>query len=142
MISLNEMYKETVTIFNKLKGVDALSKQDIWYKRVLTGVGWYTKSVSSVTGSTVNIGSKIQVLIPNNKGYIPYNIWKGNGLQTTGFTLSLNDYIVRGIVEEEVTAQTITKVLAAYEPNVCQIRGIRELPSRGIEFIQFSIEGV
>ena len=139
---MNFIYNKTLTILNKLKASDTLSKQDLWFKHVIHNGAWYITNESSMSGTTVNISSKITVLIPYNDMYLPYNDWKSDTNQLKYFTMSNGDYIVNGILEEEVNSQTITKILSKYEPNVCSVKSINELPKRGIENVMLKIEGV
>lgn len=136
------IYNKTLTILNKLKASDTLSKQDLWFKHVIHDGAWYITNESSVSGTTVNMASKITVLIPYSELYLPYKDWKVDTNQLNHFTMSNGDYIVNGILDEEVNSQTITKILLKYEPNVCSVKSINELPKRGIGNVMLKIEGV
>ena len=139
---MNCIYNKTLTILNKLKASDTLSKQDLWFKHIIYNGAWYVTNESSVSGTTVNIASKITVLIPYSEMYLPYKDWKLGTNQLNCFTMSNGDYIVNGVLEEEINSQTITKILSKYEPDVCSVKSINELPKRGIENVMLKIEGV
>ena len=68
------IYNETLTILNKLKASDTMSKQDLWFKHVIQDGAWYMTNETSMSGTTVNISSKITILIPNNSMYQEYNV--------------------------------------------------------------------
>ena len=52
------------------------------------------------------------------------------------------DYIVKGLVDEEITSQNITKILSMYDNDVCSVKSVRELPNRGIANVMLKVEGV
>lgn len=136
------IYNETLTILNKLKACDTMSKQDLWFKHVIQDGAWYVTNETSMSGTTVNISSKITILIPNNSMYRDYNVWKQGSNQLANFTMSTGDYIVRGLVDEEITSQNITKILNMYGNDVCSVKSVRELPNRGIANVMLKVEGV
>ena len=118
---LTNIYNETITIFNKLKRADSLTGKDVWYRTVLTDAAWYSNVERTATNTSVFIGEYIKVLIPFHDNFIPYEQWKGYGKQDSNYTMSIGDYIVRGIVEEDITADNIVKVLQGYGDNVSTI---------------------
>ena len=136
------IYNETLTILNKLKASDTMSKQDLWFKHVIQNGAWYMTNETSMSGTTVNISSKITILIPNNSMYQEYNVWKQGSNQLAHFTMSTGDYIVKGLVDEEITSQNITKILSMYGNDVCSVKSVRELPNRGIANVMLKVEGV
>lgn len=141
-MKINEIFTQKVTILNKLKAVDSLSKTDVWYKTTIENAVWYEKSQSSVNGTTVQIGTSIIVEIPFNERYKPYKDWKTAGGQLGHFTLSAGDYVIVGDVEEDINSNNITKVVSKYEPQCCTVRHFRELPKRGLSVVQLYVEGV
>lgn len=139
---LENIYNQTVTILNKLKGVDSLTKKDIWYKTVLTDVAWYADSTRTATSSAVYIGTYIKVLIPFHNEYLPYLEWREAGNQDTHYTMSTGDYIILGEVPEDITAENIVKTLQKYGENVCTVKHHKESYNRFGARIQLMIEGV
>ena len=136
------VYNKPLTILNKLKASDTLSKQDLWFKHIIHDGAWYITNESSVSGTTVSMSSKITVLIPYNEMYLPYKEWKLETNILKYFTMSNGDYIINGVLEDEINSQTITKTLSRYEPDVCSVKSINVLPRRGIETVMLKIEGV
>lgn len=139
---LTDIYNETITIFNKLRRSDSALGKDVWYKTVLHNAAWYTDSARSAGGQNVYIGSYITILIPFGNRYKPYLEWKEPGCQNDYFTASLGDYIVKGVVDEIITADNIVKTLEKYGENVCLVRHHNELHDRFGAKVQLKIQGV
>lgn len=139
---LTNIYKETVTILNKLKRTDSLTGKDVWFKTVLTDVVWYTEVEREATGNSVYIGTYVKVLIPFHDEYVPYIDWKKPGNQDGHYTMSMGDYIVKGEVPEEVNADNIVKVMQTYGENVCLVKHHKENYNRFGATVQLKIEGV
>lgn len=140
---MENIYNDTITILNKLKVTDSITKQDVWHKTILYNAYWSKMGVSNVAGTTVGVGEVIKVLIPFNDNYKQYNDWKQVGNQEGAYTMSLNDYIVLGEVTEDVTASNVISVTNAYGDNVCTVRSITECQKRvDSQQIQLMIKGV
>ena len=139
---LKDIYNETITILNKLRRTDSGTGRDIWHKTVLHNVAWYTDSARSAGGSAVYIGSYITVLIPFHDNYLPYIEWKEPGMQDGHYTISLSDYIIKGEVTENITADNIVKSIEKYGENVCLVKHHNELHDRFGARVQLKIQGV
>ena len=139
---LKSIYNETITILNKLKRADSLTGKDVWYKTILTDAAWYSDVERTATNTSVYIGAYFKVLVPFHDTYLPYDEWKGYGKQDSNYTMSIGDYVVRGVVEEDITADNIVKVLQNYGENVCLVKYRQELHDRFNASVQLEIEGV
>lgn len=56
--------------------------------------------------------------------YYPYNIWKKD--ITIGFTLNPGDYIFKGEIEEDVTANNVISLYNSYKPNAMLVRAVSD----------------
>lgn len=140
---INNIYSEKITILNKIQGKHTPDGgSDFWVKYVYPCAAWSSKSLSSINGSTVNIGTKTIVLLSNLDNYKPYEEFCRLGGFGDYFTMSLNDYIVKGVVTEEINSSTITKVLSKYEPYSIRVQSIIHTPSRSFQCAKLKIEGV
>lgn len=139
---LEHIYNETVTILNKVRRSDAGGQKDLWYKTILNNVAWYTDSARSAGGSAVYIGSYITILVPFNEKYLPYMEWKKLANRGECFTISNNDYVVKGIVTEDVTADNIVATMQKYGEDVCLVKHHNENHSRFGAKVQLKIQGV
>lgn len=141
---LEHIYNETITILNKLRRTDNDGKTDLWYKTVLHNVAWYTDSARSAGGNAVYIGTYITILVPFNERYVPYINWKKIDVSERGdfFTISNNDYIVKGLVTEDVTADNVVSVMQKYGEDVCMVRHHNENHNRFGAKVQLKIQGV
>lgn len=139
---LKSIYNETVTIFNKLKRTDSFTGKDIWFKTVLHDVAWYTDVEREPTNSSIYIGKYHTILIPFHNEFLPYIQWRELGNQDEHYTMSMGDYIVKGNVEEDFTAENIVKGLERYGENVCLVKFHEQKHDRFGATVQLRIEGV
>lgn len=140
---MENIYNDTITILNKLKATDSITRQDVWYKNILHNAYWSKTGVSNVAGTTVGVGEVIKVLIPFSDNYKQYNDWKQAGNQDGYFTISLNDYIVSGEVVEDVTSSNVTQIMVKYGDMACTVRSVTECEKRiSNQVVQLKIEGV
>ena len=139
---LEHIYNETITILNKLRRDDAGGHTDLWYKTVLHDVAWYTASARSAGGSAVYIGTYITILVPFHDTYLPYIEWKKKADREKFFTVSNNDYIVKGLVTEEVNADNIVATMKKYGEDVCLVKHHNENHNRFGAKVQLKIQGV
>jgi hypothetical protein len=139
---LEHIYNETVTILNKLRRADAGGNTDLWYKTILYNVAWYTDSARSAGGSAVYIGTYNTILIPFNDKYLPYMEWKTKANRGEYFTISNSDYIVRGIVSEEINANNVVAVMQKYGEDICLVKHHNENHNRFGAKVQLKIQGV
>lgn len=124
--NLGQIYDETITVINKLDARDSAEKQDSYFKRVLHHCMWSTKTSRTVEADgTVDIGTTTVVQIPESENYLPYKAW-AKGDKDQSFTICAGDYIVKGVVTEDITAANVKKVLAQYEPESFQIQTFRD----------------
>lgn len=139
---LKDIYNETITIFNKLRRNDSITGMDVWHKTVIHNAVWYTDSARSAGGQNVYIGSYITILIPFDNNYLPYLDWKEPGMQDGHYTMSLSDYVIKGLVTEDVNANNIVKTLEKYGENVCLVKHHNELHDRFGATVQLKVQGV
>lgn len=134
-----------ITICNKLKRQDSVTGLDVWYKTVLGKVKYKQTKVTSVVGTDVSMGQSYTILIPFDEKYMPYEEWKSATNKETRYTMSQGDYIFFRNLTEEVTPNNIVKLKTKYEPNVCQVRSIEEIPIDSQKYgikIQLRVGGV
>src|SRR5690625_3668132 len=89
----------TITILNKLDGINSKTGLDVWKKTVLHNCFFSTQAIRNISGTTVSIGNNFVCRIPKNNNYKPYNEWIDN---LGGFTLSTGDFIIKGEIEEDI----------------------------------------
>lgn len=124
--NLGAIYDKTVTVINKLDARDSALKQDEYFKHEIDHVMWSLVTTRSVAqDGTVTIGTSHRVQIPESESYVPYKKWVGTDHQSV-FTVRAGDYVVLGSVAEEVSAATIKKVIAQYEPEAFQVQTFRD----------------
>lgn len=139
---LKNIYKERITLFNKLKRKDSLTNVDIWYKTILDDVVWYRSTERDVLANGVAIGDYITILVPFNESYIPYNEWKVKNMQTEHYTISVGDYVVKGEVDDNIDSSNIVKELEKYGEDVCLVKSFKETHERFGANVQLRIQGI
>lgn len=136
----------SITILNRLKRKDSVTGLDVWYKTILKDVKYKQDKVTTVVGTDVSMGESYTILIPFNENYKPYNVWKNSTDKDTTYTMSQGDYIYLGIeLAENVNPSNVVKLKTQYEPNVCEVRSIEEVPMDSKKYgikIQLRIGGV
>lgn len=135
---------KTVTVLNRLKASDSLTRQDIWYKTIIPNCCWYTSLESGIAGNVITMGSKYKVLIPFSDKFLPYNEWKQVGNQDNHYTMSETDVIILGEVTDDVTSQNIKSIKSQFEPSVCEVKSVTINENRSIPGViyQLSCNGV
>lgn len=134
--------ESTITLLNKLKRKDSATNTDIWYKTFLTGCQFKKTAISNINGKIVSMGQQFTILIPFTGKYLPYKEWKALEDKTGYYTLSSNDVIILGIVEEDVTDKNIVSIKNDYEPNSCEILSIEQVEQKLSVSYEFRVGGV
>lgn len=126
-VDLGNVYNETITVINKLDAKDSALKQDAYFVTTLEGCMWTVTQTRDVANDgTVIIGTVHAVQIPESENYMPYREWRRAENRADAFTLTTGDYVVRGSIDEEVTASNIKAVVKKYEPDAFQIQSFRD----------------
>jgi len=139
---LEHIYNEKITLLNKLRRADGDGKVDIWYKTILDNVAWYTASARSAGGNAVYIGTYITVLVPFSDKYVPYMEWKKLTNREGFYTISNNDYLIKGEVPETITADNVVAIMQKYGEDVCLVKHHNENHNRFGAKVQLKIQGV
>ena len=118
---------QTLTIINKLYAKDAALAADAYYKTVVSGV-WSAKSVRSVLGTgDVAVAATVIMQFADTSNYLPYREWSKAANRDSMWTLREGDYVVRGIVTDDVsTATALKKAMAAHEPDAVQVQAVHD----------------
>lgn len=124
---LEAIYDDTITVINRLDARDAALKQDVYYPTVIPHCMWSVRATRAVQDDgTVAVGTTHQVQIPESDAYIPYREWRKAENRDGFFTLRTGDYVVRGEVTDEVTAQSLREIVRVYEPDAFQVQAFRD----------------
>lgn len=129
-----------ITIINKLKSVNSTTKLDSYYKTVIQNCVFTTEIVRNVQGTQASVGNVYISRIPKDERYKPYAEW----IKTLdGFTISTDDYIIKGEIEEDlITPNNIIQIVNKYRPNAFQIRVFKDNTGT-IELAEhYKVEGV
>lgn len=136
------MEAKVITILNKLNRKDSLTGMDVWYKKVIHNVPYSIEKITDVNGQTVSMGQSYNILIPFTGLYLPYNEWI-NDIKDVFYTMNQGDFIVIGTeIQEIVTPNNVQTIRHKYEPNVCEVRSIIEVPKKAGVRYQLKVSGV
>jgi len=118
---------QTLTIVNKLDAKDAALAADAYYKTVVRGV-WSAKSLRTVLGTgDVAVATTVIMQFADTINYLPYREWSKAANRDSMWTLREGDYVVRGIVADDVsTATALKKAMAAHEPDAVQVQAVQD----------------
>ena len=135
-------FRHTVTILNKLDGADSPDHLDHWKKTVLRNCSWTEKRTQGPSSrlseaAEVNEGAGYLVRAPQSRDYRPYRQWAEN---MEGFTLSPGDYIIRGEITEEITADNVLAAVEYFRPAAFQAQLVRDNTGTGY-LDHYRIEG-
>lgn len=126
-------FKHTVTVLNKRDGLDSHDHLDAWKKTVLRQCAWKQTETQGQTGRLseaveISKGEEYIVRVPPSEEYQPYSAWKDT---MEGFTFSPGDYVLKGEITEEVTAETVQNVVNKYRPDAFEVRLFRDNTGSG-----------
>jgi hypothetical protein len=133
----------SITLCSKLKKSDSTTGLDVWYKYIFKDIKYSQQKVTNVVGSDISMSQSYTILIPFTGIYLPYLDWKASAERDTKFTVSQGDVVFLGIeLTDEITPTTIVRLRNQYEPNVCEVRSIDEVPQKCGATIQLRLSGV
>lgn len=117
------MFHDTITVLNKTKNLT--THKDEWNKVVIHGCNWASKTIRNVSGSTASISYTLSCRIPYR------------GVQ---ISINLGDYVVKGELKEEVTADNIVKLINSYRPNAFMVKAYKDNTADRLK--HYHVEGV
>lgn len=113
-----------MTVLNKRAGRDSADYLDAWKKTVLRDCFWAGKQTRGqsrrmTSSAEINEGASFLLRVPRSESYRPYREWK---VDMAGFTFSPGDYIIRGEAAEEITLETVQRVVESYRPDAFEVQ--------------------
>lgn len=124
MSSALPYWNDTITVCNKLSGRDSATKLDTWKKTVLKNCFFKQVVQHDISGTTVSVGVSSVCRIPKNVNYHQYYEWKDD--ISDGFTLSAGDYIFKGELDEEISANNIVNLYNSHKPNAMLVKSVSD----------------
>lgn len=126
-------FRHTITVLNKRDGLDSPDHLDTWKKTVLQQCAWKQTETRSQSGrvsddTEISEGAEYLARVPPSEEYRPYSAWKGD---MEGFTFSPGDYVLKGEITEEVTADTVQSVVSQHRPDAFEVRLFRDNTGTG-----------
>ena len=131
-------FQHTITVLNRRDGKDSPDRRDTWKKTVLDHCAWTQSRTQQAQGVEVSEGAEYLVRVPPSDEYRPYSAWKGD---MEGFTFSPGDYVIKGEITEEVTAETVQSVVSRCRPDAFEVRLFRDNTGTGY-LDHYRLEGV
>ena len=126
-------FRHTITVLNKRDGRDSPYHLDAWKKTVLRQCAWKQTETQSQPGRLsdaveINKGEDYLVRVPPSTEYQPYSAWKDT---MEGFTFSPGDYVIKGEITDEVTAETVQSIVSQHRPDAFEVRLFRDNTGTG-----------
>ena len=120
-------FDTAITVLNRLKSKDSVTKQDVWYATIIPDCDWTQETIRNVSGNTVSVGGAYKTLIPKQANYLPYNEWKSK--PDGNLTFTEGDFVIKGVLdfEEIPTPNTIQKIYQNHRPQAFQIKSFKDL---------------
>lgn len=128
---------KTITILNRRDGRDSPDHLGAWKKTVLHQCTW-TQEQTRAQGAEINEGAGYLVRVPPSDEYRPYSDWKAD---MAGFTFSTGDYVIKGEITGEVTAENVQSVVNHHRPDAFEVRLFRDNTGTGY-LDHYRLEGV
>lgn len=136
------MEAEVITIANRLNRTDSVTGLDVWYATKISNIPYSKEKVTTVNGTQVSMGESFNILIPFTGKYMAYNDWKNADNRDNYYTISQGDFIFLTDVKEDIQSNNIIQIKNKYEPMVCEVRSVIEVPQRNGASIQLKVSGV
>jgi hypothetical protein len=114
-----------LTIYNKY--VDAATRTEKYHRSQIRGVLWENRKAANVIASGGNIAvNQANIYVPFQRGveYLPYTEWAALTTKTGYWTFQDGDVVVRGLVEDTISASFTISDLKAKYPDVLTIRSV------------------
>lgn len=134
---LSPLFVDTITVLNRRSGEDSPDGLDAWAATTLSGCYWSSVVTRTASGTDVHIGASYLVRIPEHPAYRPYREWRTD---MRGFTLSIGDYIIRGEIAEQPTAETVRDLVASHRSDAFEVRAVKI--NTGTILAHYRAEGV
>lgn len=120
---MNPNYVHTLTVYNCRRKTDnPAGEQDEWQKTVLHDC-YYKNIIGKVDGDkAIRMSNIYTARIPRSEAYLPHQEWARLPQEERRgfFTFSLNDIVVLGECQEEITGASLytsTEVLKRHKPD-------------------------
>lgn len=117
-----------VTVYNKIAGTE------IYQRTQIRDITWENRKAANVIQSGLLAADQAVIYIPFALGanYRSPKAWQALGTKTGFWTLQVGDYVVKGLVEDEITGGfTISSLKAKYD-DVLQIKSVDTMDSGSV----------
>lgn len=118
---MNPNYVNTITLYNRIRASDTKDRKEKWIRTVISGC-FYKALVNTVLTTQATVSNTYTVRIPKDSRYLPYPEFLKN--PTGHFTVSMDDIVVAGICQEEISGtdgHTATQLLTRNKPNAFKV---------------------
>lgn len=136
------MEAKVITIANRLNRKDSVTGLDVWYTTKMSNISYSKEKVTTVNGTQVSMSESYNILIPFTEKYMSYDDWKSTDNRDSYYTISQGDFIFLVDVLEDIQTNNIIQLKNKYEPFVCEVRSVIEVPRRNGATIQLKVSGV
>lgn len=113
-----------LTLYNKY--VDPATRSEKYQRTVIHEVLWENRKAANVIKSGLMEADQASIYIPFQRGacFLSHTEWQALTSKTGWWTLQVGDFVVRGVVTDEITSSfTITGLKAKYN-DVLSIKSV------------------
>ena len=112
----------SITVYNRY----VVSGTETYQRIQVLDVGWENRKAANVLKSGLLAADQATVFIPFARAanYVAPKAWLALSTKTGKWTLQMGDYLVKGLVADEITTQfTVTSLKAKYD-DVLQVKSV------------------
>jgi len=105
-----------LTVYNK--HIDSETRGEIYQRTVIYDVAWENRKAANVLAAGEIAADQAVIYIPKARGddYLAPRAWQALEDKTDNWTLQTGDFIVKGVVTDEITSEyTISDLKAEYD---------------------------
>lgn len=148
MSEFPEWWTDTVTIYNRYE--DPQTNIVKWFKHTVTDCFWNDVGQHILIGETKILTDDIICRIPKNEQFLPKYLWLKlpNDKMSEYFTLSSEDILIRGEVDEEIdeyrAGHRLTDILSKYKDlqGCCKIKKVSDNTGDNRGLPHYHIRGI
>jgi len=123
------------TLYNKVAG------SETYYRSVIIACQWENRKAANVIASGLIAADSVAIYIPHSvsANYVKPKAWQALATKTGKWTLQVGDYIVKGLVADEITgAFTITALKAKYD-DVVQAKSVDTMDMGSVSMRHYQV---
>ncbi len=120
---MNPNYTHTITLYNRIRASDRQDKKEYWKRTVLHNCFYKMQTSVGYQTTQASVSNTYVVRIPKRDDYLPYESFCK---KLQGFTLSIDDIVVYGECNDEITGNYAVEFLRQHKPNAFKVTAVAD----------------